>query len=747
MALISFAFRLIRLPLDLLFFTFDFGRVLVWPAAVVMRKVLRMPPRTDDPMHRGGDVFATGRQDCPRAWKYGSRGAFRLICPFMRQTEDREPICTFHGDDPQETHWPSLRRRVALAACLLLIWGGIGRASAMAWQRLPFVQRWRAPAKIAEAPPEHQSLVTSDGVPPPSRPHRPWPKVQVPAPTRQASRQDSAGPSPGPSASSQTNDTLPADTSEPKAIRKAEEFVQSGDVYFAQERYMEALIEYKNAIQRDASNARARLGAGLSYLRMNRRDRDARYMLEKALGLDPTLAEAHAELCRLALAERSMKRATEHGRKLKELRPHDAETSLLLSACLDASGDTDAALKEIDAAMGSAEATADTFWAAGDLYLKQDEHSRAETVYRRALELEPDGKAARVGLATSLRRQGQLDAAKQELDPLLQQTPPHAAACVELAEIQVAQRQVAAAIRTLEELAEREPKRYDSRARLADLFIKTRRLDAGMTVVEKTLKESPRHVQSRLVLAHAYTNRGFHTKAVEQCDRILAVDPRNVPAQIVKGRVHMAKRQHGHAVKVLARALETAPEHSTARLLLGDTFLAMSQLDQAKECFETVAQQYPKSPLPHMRLGLTQIRKGLPEAAIVHYEEARRRQPNSPIILNNIASLLLDLGTDPDRAYKLASDVRKRFPAFGMGADTYGWACYQRGEYQKAVESLLFASRRLPRSPGVRYHCGMAFYRTGELGKAKQELEAALKLAPSFPGAAEAKATLAKIGK
>ena len=537
----------------------------------------------------------------------------------------------------------------------------------------------------------------------------------------------------------------PADASKSGAAKRAEEFVQSGDVYFAQERYMEALIDYKNAIQRDASNARARLGAGLSYLRMNRRDRDARYLLEKALDLDPTLAEAHAELCRIALAERSMKRAMEHGRKLKELRPHDAEASLLLSACLDASGETAAAVKEIDAAMGSADAPADTFWAAGDLYLKQGEPTRAETVYRRALELDPECEAARVGLATSLRRQSKLDAAKKELDPLLQETPPHPPACVELAEIQVAQRQVRAAIATLEKLAEREPKMYDSRARLAALLINTRRLDAGVNVVETTLKESPRHVNSRLVLARAYADRGFHTKAMEQCDRILAVDSGNVQAQVVRGRLYRAKRQYDRAVAELKRALEAAPEHSAARLLLGDTYLTMNELDQAKECYQTVAEQYPKRPLPHMRLGLIQARKGLPEAAIVHYEEALRRAPDSPVARNNIASLLLDLGTDPDRAYKLASDVRKRFPTFGMGADTYGWACYKRGEYLKAVESLLFASRRLPRDPGVRYHHGMALYRVGELGKAKQELETALKLSPDFPGAAEARATLAKM--
>jgi len=464
--------------------------------------------------------------------------------------------------------------------------------------------------------------------------------------------------------------------------------------------------------------------------------------MEKALKQDPTLAEAHRELCKLAFAERDLKRAAEHAKGLKELVPDDPEASLMLAACLDAGGDPVAALKEISAATGQVGAASKTFTAAGDLHLKQRSFEKAEAAYRQAVELDPEDGVPRVGLAASLRAQGKLEEAQQQLDVVLKDEPEHVLATVELAEVQVARREVAAAVKTLEQLTRRELELYGSRARLAELLVRTRRPDAGVAAALQVLKERPRHIESHLVLAQTFLSRGLHTMALEHCDRVLGIDRGNAPARCVRARVYLAKRQHDDSVRELRMALESAPDHFAARMLLGQAYLAADQLEQAKECYETVAKLYPKSPRPHIQLGSIQVRKGLPEAALLHYEEARRRAPDSPVAANNIATLLLDLGTDLDRAYQLASDLKKRFPGFPAASDTYGWACYKRGEYQKAVDSLSYAARRMPRRPDVRYHYGMALYKAGEVKEAREELAAALKLSETFPGAAEAKAVL-----
>jgi Tfp pilus assembly protein PilF len=55
------------------------------------------------------------------------------------------------------------------------------------------------------------------------------------------------------------------------------------------------------------------------------------------------------------------------------------------------------------------------------------------------------------------------------------------------------------------------------------------------------------------------------------------------------------------------------------------------------------------------------------------------------------------------------------------------------------------AIEKIPDNPVVRYHLGMAYFKSGDKGNAKTELKKALELNPKFPGADEAKDTLAKL--
>jgi tetratricopeptide (TPR) repeat protein len=78
-------------------------------------------------------------------------------------------------------------------------------------------------------------------------------------------------------------------------------------------------------------------------------------------------------------------------------------------------------------------------------------------------------------------------------------------------------------------------------------------------------------------------------------------------------------------------------------------------------------------------------------------------------------------------------------------ADTLAWIYYKKNAYLKAVSLLEEAVAKLPENPVFRYHLGMALAKKGDAAKAKQSLEMALKMSPNFPGAVEAKSTLASL--
>jgi len=78
--------------------------------------------------------------------------------------------------------------------------------------------------------------------------------------------------------------------------------------------------------------------------------------------------------------------------------------------------------------------------------------------------------------------------------------------------------------------------------------------------------------------------------------------------------------------------------------------------------------------------------------------------------------------------------------------DTVGWAYYRNKDYPQAVRFLERAVAAAGQAPQLRYHLGMAYVASGNTAGAKQELKQAVADKADYPGLAEAKEALAKLG-
>jgi predicted Zn-dependent protease len=78
-------------------------------------------------------------------------------------------------------------------------------------------------------------------------------------------------------------------------------------------------------------------------------------------------------------------------------------------------------------------------------------------------------------------------------------------------------------------------------------------------------------------------------------------------------------------------------------------------------------------------------------------------------------------------------------------SDTLGWILYQRGLYDRAASLLKDSAAKLPNSPAVQYHYGMAALKTGDKNAARKALGAALSSPVAFPEMVEAKQALSDL--
>ena len=119
--------------------------------------------------------------------------------------------------------------------------------------------------------------------------------------------------------------------------------------------------------------------------------------------------------------------------------------------------------------------------------------------------------------------------------------------------------------------------------------------------------------------------------------------------------------------------------------------------------------------------------------------------PKTPHALNNRAANLSDHGGNLDEPLKYAQTAREGAPEDPNVGDTLGWIYYKKGLFDSAYPLISEAAQKLEKNPAVRYHYGMVLLQKGKKKEAVSELKAALALSVDFPGAEEAKKTLASL--
>jgi tetratricopeptide (TPR) repeat protein len=109
--------------------------------------------------------------------------------------------------------------------------------------------------------------------------------------------------------------------------------------------------------------------------------------------------------------------------------------------------------------------------------------------------------------------------------------------------------------------------------------------------------------------------------------------------------------------------------------------------------------------------------------------------------------MMLQTGGNFDVELSLAQTALKGLPESPGVVDTMGWIYYQKGVYPLAINYLqqalkLQEKNKLPDSPDIHYHLGMAYAKTEQPALARQQFEEVLKLSPNYRDADQIKKDL-----
>ena len=160
---------------------------------------------------------------------------------------------------------------------------------------------------------------------------------------------------------------------------------------------------------------------------------------------------------------------------------------------------------------------------------------------------------------------------------------------------------------------------------------------------------------------------------------------------------------------------------------------------------EKVIEKNDKNVGAHVLFGMVLNSEGKIDAANKEYRKVLTLSPKHPLAANNLAANLADGGGNLDEALKFAQIAREAVPEDPSVGDTLGWIYYKKGLTDTAYPLIADAAGKVKTNASIRYHHGMVLAKKGKNKEAAAELKAALSLDPKFPGADEAKKTLASL--
>ena len=555
------------------------------------------------------------------------------------------------------------------------------------------------------------------------------------------------------------------------------EHQQRAEAYLEEEKYAEAIIEFKNMLQVDPNRADAHHGLAKALIR-EKKIRQAYWELQETVRLDPGNLDARLEYGQLLLfgKESDIENALTQAEAVLAAEPERASAWVLKARSLQALKRAEEAGEAFARAVEVAPEEAAPLLLLANYHRRREERSKAEPLYRRLIEVEP-GFASQAALAAFLaadgERDGEAEAAYREAIELAE--PERRATAYSLlanffyarerfdeaemllreaieaesggnleliyglARFYNARGETAKADAMIEEATRADPDNPEPHLLLSSYRGRQGDLEGALEAAEAALRASPPDdLRSKLRKAELLVDIGYRGTDKSQVaqgraivNAVLAREEANPEALFVKAKIDLAERKLDDSAASLRRAIEARPDWAQAHFLLGSTFLLQGDRTAARA--EVSRALELDADMVEARRILARIHASLgdDDLAVETGRRVLRRDPSDVRTRILVAQSLL-------RQEKIDAALAEleSIPEENRSAEAHyalGRLFSRKRDWEAARHHLLVAND--PDSP--RYEVLRALFdldvREGRLAESAERIEAAQRLAPNDP--------------
>ncbi|MDA0738723.1 MAG: tetratricopeptide repeat protein [Nitrospirae bacterium] len=421
------------------------------------------------------------------------------------------------------------------------------------------------------------------------------------------------------------------------AEEKKAEHVTRGQAYFTEEKYREALIEYKNVVQIDPKDAGAHYQLALIHMKLGgMTELQAAFgELAKSVDLDPSNQDAQIKLSEFYLMTRQPEKARQHADIVLASAPQDPKGHLLRGRSLiiekefnqgveefqqaielDADNvntyidlakayigmkDTEAAFDTLNQGLAKHPKSVELILALGDISLVTGKADDAEAQYRKAIELDPENEALSIKLARFYQFLRKWEQAEETLLLNVKNHPQSDVAQVQMGEFYVYLGQRDKAITHFQQALDLKPESESAQEKIITYYLDGGQIEQAEPLIQAILEKDKKNLLGRVTNARVKVMKGTVAEAIADLQRVVKEEPRMAIAHHYLGVAFAANNDGAQAVRELSEAVKLDPSMIPARNALAGIRLAEGSYDLAIEQAQAAFKLNPRN-LPSVRV-------------------------------------------------------------------------------------------------------------------------------------------------